>query len=182
MKLAWDVKQFKVTINKIDIHISPENIAPFRVMAVVEEQDTSLILKADDVIYEPVDKTPLWFDANKSELSETKTPGDVIIKSFNPMRFLAIVHDLEQTPTIREEWIESTIEKVLQNANTKGLKAISLPVLGAQYGDFKLNQFITILAHKINKNMDNKLERIWLVVPGKECKAAFDLLNKIASS
>jgi len=182
MKLAWDINQFRVTINNIAIYISPENIPPFRVMAVVEEQDTSLVLKADDVIYESADNTPLWFDANKSDLLQTNTPGDVIIKSYNPMRFLAIVHDLDQTPTIREEWIESAIDKILTTANSKELTAICLPVLGAQYGHFKLKLFLNILVRNIMKNKDNKLKRIWLVVPAEDCKKAINVLDKAASN
>jgi len=103
MKLAWDNSQFKISINNIDIHISPDNISPFPVKAIIQEQDTSLILEPNDELRDPGDDKPLWYDANKAELLESHQPGDVFTKSFNSMQFLAIVHDLDQLPSYKTE-------------------------------------------------------------------------------
>jgi len=62
-----------------------------------------LVLEPDDKLRVPGDDKPLWYDANKTDLLESHQPGDVIIKSFNPLQFLAIVHDLDQTPSWRTE-------------------------------------------------------------------------------
>jgi len=60
-------------------------------------------LRRSEVVALDIDDKPLWYDANKTDLLESHQPGDVIIKSFNPLQFLAIVHDLDQTPSWRTE-------------------------------------------------------------------------------
>ncbi len=178
MKLAWDSNQFKVSINHIDLHISPENLSPFPVQAIIQEQDTSLVLEPDDELRDPGDDKPLWYDANKIDLLESHQPGDVIIKSFNPMYLLAIVHNLDLSPSWKTEWIETALSKALAITEEKGISAIRLPVIGAQYGHFELDKFIDILKQAANKNEGNNLKKIWLVVAVKDCQLAFNLLEQ----
>ena len=177
MKLIWDSSQFKITINTIDIYIAPEDHAPFPVIALVEEQDTSLVLEPDNELRDPGDDKPLWYDSNKAELLATHQPGDVLIKSFNPMRFLAIVHDLDQTPSWKAEWIKIALSKVFAITESKSLSAIGIPVLGSQFGHFKLEQFISIFVDALKKQNFEYTLRIWLVVKPEDCHKTFELLK-----
>ena len=177
MKLIWDSSQFKITIDTIDIHIAAEDHPPFPVIALVQEQDTSLVLEPDDELRDPGDNKPLWYDANKIELSDAHQPGDVIIKSFNPIRFLAIVHDLDQTPSWKSEWIEMALNKVFQLTGDRSLSALGIPVLGAQFGRFKLEEFMSIFVAALKKQNFEYSLRIWLVVKREECRKAFELLK-----
>ena len=179
MKLIWDSSQFKITIASIDIHIAPEDRPPFPVIALVEEQDTSLVLKPDDEIRDPGDNKPLWYDANKTKLSEAHQPGDVLSKSFNPIRFLAIVHDLDQTPSWKSEWIEMALSNVFELSGNRSLSAIGIPVLGAQFGRFKLEEFISIFVAALKKQNFEYSLKIWLVVKQEECQKAFELLKAL---
>jgi len=177
MKLIWDSSQFKITIDTIDIHIAPEDHSPFPVNALVEEQDTSLVLEPDDELRDPGDDKPIWYDSNKAELLAAHQPGDVLIKSINPIRFLAIVHDLDQTPSWKSEWIETALSKVFEISDSKSLSAIGIPVLGLQFGRFKLEAFISIFADALKKqNFEHSL-RIWLIVKPEQCQKAFELLK-----
>ena len=177
MKLIWDSNQFKITIDTIDIHIAPEDHSPFPVIALVEEQDTSLVLKPDDELRDPGDDKPIWYDSNKAELYETHQPGDVLIKSFNPMQFLAIVHDLDQTPSWKSEWIEMALNSVFELTGDKSLSAIGIPVLGGQFGRFTLEEFILIFVDTLKKQHFEHSLRIWLIVKPEECQKTYELLK-----
>ncbi|MCK5649373.1 MAG: hypothetical protein KAI22_10885 [Gammaproteobacteria bacterium] len=177
MKLIWDSSQFKMTIDTVDIHIAPEDQPPFPVIALVQEQDTSLVLEPDDELRDPGDDKPLWYDSNKPELLATHQPGDVLIKSFNPIRFLAIVHDLDQTPSWKAEWIEMALSKVFEITDSKSLSALAIPVLGGQFGRFKLEEFIAIFMDALKKQNFEHTLRIWLIVKPEECQQVFELLK-----
>ncbi len=177
MKLAWDSQQFKVAINHIDIHLSPETIQPFPVDAIVLEQDTSLVLEPDNELRDPGDDRPVWYDANKAELLKSHQVGDVLVKSCKPLQLLAIVHDLDHDPSWQSAWIKSALYKVFDIAEQQSLSAIRLPILGARHGRFKLDSFIDILQPLINNNDWQHLKQIWLVVPAKDCQLTFKLLD-----
>jgi len=180
MKLAWDSSQFKITINHIDIHIAGEQHLPFPVSAVVTEQDTSLILEPDDEIRDPGNDKPAWYMANTLEYQALHKPGDIILKSGSPDKLWAIVHNLDFTPSWRSEWIARALENILELSRKKPISSIRLPVLGSQFGHFKLTEFITLLVKILNTCEPTNLQRIWLLVPDKDCQTVFTLLKKLS--
>jgi len=46
------------------------------------------------------------------------------------MQFLAIVHDLDQSPSWKAEWIEAALSKIFIITEKKKISTICLPVMG----------------------------------------------------
>ena len=85
----------------------------------------------------------------------------------SPLRFLAVVHDLNEAPTWREEWIIGALEAIFKEAEQRGLRSIALPFLGTLHGSLDKARFIVILRSVLEKIPANHLKRLWLVVPRK---------------
>ena len=107
----------------MEIAISPSQFAPFTVQAIVEEQDTALILGNTDKINDPGNK-PAWYLANTLETQPLLTPGQVIIRDTQPLRLQAIIHDLDAEPTCNELWIFQAIQQTFDIAENRDLNAI----------------------------------------------------------
>ena len=181
MRLVSDFGKFHLNINGVDIAVSPKRVAPFDVAAVVEEQDVALILNPDQEIEhqeirDPGDK-PLWYLSHKLESQATHKPGSIFICYETPLRLLAIVHDFDHEPSWRSSWIAQALENLFDIADEKDISSLKLPVLGAQYGRFSLDEFLSLLVTALNKASWRTLKRIWLVVPAEDCRRVFDKLE-----
>ena len=176
LQLVWDINLSRVRINGIDIVVAPKGVSPFDIDAVVEEQDTALILSKPGNITE-ADNKPAWFLANKLESQPLLNPGSVIKRDGETLRLLAIVHDLDMEPSWSSDWIEQALNNIIKLSHIQGISSIQLPVLGAQYGRFSLQEFLYLLVIAINK-AQGKLKKIWLVVPQQDCSKALSILKK----
>ncbi|MEJ2141765.1 MAG: hypothetical protein P8Y24_05320 [Gammaproteobacteria bacterium] len=177
LKLAWDIEQSQVKLCGITIIIIPENLAPDEVNAIVEEQDTSLVLGQPSKITISDDK-PSWFLANKLESQELLEPGSVILRDGKTKKLHAIVHDLDCEPTWKPEWISQALDNIFSITNSYSINTLQLPVLGAQHGKFKLEEFLALLHDKI-KTYHGPLEKIWLILHRKDCPQALSYLKEI---
>jgi hypothetical protein len=166
LQLVWDIEQPQVIINDIDISVVVENVTPVDVDAVVEEQDTALVLGAPGYI-SISDEKPAWVLANQLESSDEPVPGSVLIRKGNPIRLLAIIHDLAQDPTWKTQWITKALDNIFISAQSCGIHSIKMPILGAQHGYFNIDKFITALINAI-KNHRGRIDKIWLTVPGED--------------
>lgn len=182
MKLVWDSQQFKVQINQVDIYIAPEGCPPFPVKAIVEEQDTSLVLEPADEIHEYSDTRPVWYLSNTQELQKVYHPGEVIVKSYNPIRLLAIVHNLDCEPTWDIEWIKVAIENIFNLCSAKELASLGLPILGAQFGKLESEEFLKLLVNQLQIQPFAYPQRIWLVIPVHECQKIYDNLSQLVTN
>ena len=180
LRLVWDINLSRVKINDIDIVVAPEAISPFDIDAVVEEQDTALILSQAGNITTP-DNKPVWLLANKLESQPLLKPGSVIKRDGKTLRLLAIVHDLDIEPSWSAEWIEQALENIIKLSHTQGISSIQLPVLAAQHGRFHIQDFLQLLVIAIKKS-HGKLKKIWLVVPRQDCYSTLSSLKKLSNN
>ena len=179
MKIVWDSQQFKVRINGLDIYIAPENCPPFSVKAIAEEQDTSLVLEPSDELPEYSDNRPIWYQANTQELQKTCHPGEVIVKSYNPIRLSAIVHDLDCDPSWKIDWIKTAIKNIFSFCDEKQLASLALPLLGTQFGKLKNKAFLKLLVSHLLLNQSDYPQRIWLLVSADNCQKIYEFLNQL---
>ncbi len=157
----------------IDVVIAPE---PQRAAdAVVEEEDTYLVLSADREVREPeVARLRAFHEAYTAEPAE---PGSVVVREGTPTRLLAVVHDLSQDPSWREEWVAATLEAVLVEANLRKVRTLAMPPLGRVHGSLPRERFVVLLRSALQGGTPRHLERICLVVPEEEVEPFRELLR-----
>jgi hypothetical protein len=161
---------FEIPHRLYRIVAAPEEKPPFDVDAVVYEEDTYLVLSADPQVREPKDH-PVKI---MTKLIETtpETLGSVLVRGRYPLRFLAIIHDFNQEPTWREEWIASALNGVFKEAETRKLTSVALPMLGCVHGSLDRQRFFGLLRIAITQSQQRHLKRIWLItLPGTGYKS-----------
>ena len=176
LELIWDIDKFRCHVNDIEIAIATTHFPPFDVNAIVEEQDTSLILGETDEIRDPGDK-PAWYLANIMETKTLLSPGHVIIRGTKPFRLQAIVHDLDQEPICREPWIILALDQIIDITEKRKINSLQLPLLGVRYGGIEIRRFLDLLLKKIAREKLQSLKKLWLVSPEQQCQLIYDELN-----
>ncbi len=139
------------------------NGALLDVDAVALEEDTFLVLSADP--------TPRETHENPESLMrqvstfEAQPLGSVVVTGKNPRQFLAIVHDLNQEPTCREEWVASALREIFHQAERLRTRRLALPMLGTVHGSLTPRRFVDLFEPALAESNVEHLERIWVVVP-----------------
>lgn len=163
LKLIPGHYPFRINLGTVDIVASPENRPPFEVDAVAVEEDTFLVMSADRRVYDS--EEPLMKIMTKVIETRPKTPGSILVKGKCPFRFLSVVHDFNEEPTWREEWIASALENIFREAERRELRSIAIPFLGTLHGSLNKERFLVLLRSALEHVPANRLERLWLVVP-----------------
>lgn len=165
-----------VRIGPLAIQLAPQERPPFAVSAIAVEQDTALVLDEEPVLQAP--HHTLGELSGEMERFREPVPGSVVVQRGKPRRLYAIVHDLEQEPTWREEWVETSLQNLLRLAERQQITAMALPLLGSRYGSLTPERFIQLLCLAATRFPPNQPLRIWLVVPRADVHR---LLNKLSS-
>jgi len=154
----------EISIGPVRIVAAPEDQPPFPVEAMVFEEDTYLVLSAD---WEKIESEahPVVILTEAFEM-EPEKPGRVVVYEGSPLRFLAVVHDLDQEPSWREDWIGKALEEVFREAERRNLQRIALPFLGTKHGSLEKKRFVGLLVDFLEKNSSSHPLRIWLAMPG----------------
>ncbi len=152
----------------IRIMISPPDSVSRSFDAVVEEQDTALVLDIEPVIRQPKEDYSIIVD----EMIEQQplVPGDVIVRKGRPVRFLAIVHDLDRDPTCDAGAIAVAIENLLKLLNEHRIQSVALPLLGTVHGRFHDEMFMTLLYNALRNEPLKYTEYLWLITPAGSCE------------
>ena len=162
-------------LGSIRIVAASTKAPPFDVDAFVFEEDTFLVLSADTQVRDP--KVPLTRIMTRLIDTKPAIPGTVLVKGRRPLRFLAIVHDLNQEPSWKEEWIMDALYGVFQAAESRRLQAVALQMLGAVHGSLKKRRFAFLLRTAIDGTAFNHLKRLWLIVPHGMAREVIDLIT-----
>ena len=165
----------EMSLGSVDIVAAPEHKPPFTVDAVAFEEDTFLVLSADRRVRAP--KEPLVRLMTRVIETRPETPGSVLVKGKRPLRLLAIVHDLNQEPSWREEWVASALEGIFREAESRRLRSITLPFLGTLHGSLKKERFVELLRCALERMSPNHLKRLWLLVPAGTSSKILEMLE-----
>ena len=140
---------------------APSDTPPFEIEAIALEEDTSLVLSADisvrDSKQHPIRLMTELYD------EQSKTPGRVVVKDGNPIRLMAIVHDFDQDPSCREEWITSCLEQVFEQCARGTITSLGLECLGTKHGRLATEKFDGLLRSALQSAPPGALRRIWLI-------------------
>ena len=163
-------------IGSIELTIAPPELPPFAVDAIVEEQDTNLLLGVDAEIREPYES----YNTLVSQMitQQPRAPGEVIVKENHPMKFLAVIHNLEHKPTWKKIWIAKTLTRVFIESKNRKINTLAMPVLGTIYGSLEIENFIELFRSALATGNAAYPEKIWLIVPAPACTRIMDLLRR----
>lgn len=161
----------------VEVLVVPEGVTPISLAAVVEEEDTYLVLSAEPRVRETGE--PLGSALAAVRRAHPLPPGSVAMRRGKPVRLLAVVHDLALAPSWREDWIASAIRGCLRIARRLQLHSLSLPVLGAVHGRFDSERFVSLLRDALTEAEPSALERIWLRVPDERVAPIGDLVRAL---
>jgi hypothetical protein len=162
-------------LGSIRIVAAPAKAPPFDVDAFAFEEDTFLVLSADTQVRDP--KVPLARIMTRLIDTKPAIPGTVLVKGRRPLRFLAIVHDLNQEPSWKEEWIMDALYRVFQSAENLRLQAVALQMLGTVHGSLEKRRFAFLLRKAIDGTPFHHLKRLWLIVPHGTAREVIDLIT-----
>jgi hypothetical protein len=167
--------QRETSYGPLRIVAAPESGPPFKVEALVIEEDTWLVMSAVPTVCE-AEVHPIRLMTDVIE-AVPEPVGSVLVKNGNPLRFLAVVHDVNQEPTWKETWIEKALSRVFLEAELYKLSSIGLPLLGTRHGSLEQDRFVFLLARVLKRTDFNHLGRLWLIVPAKTNSEIFTALD-----
>jgi len=153
----------QLAIGTVQIFVGPEKMSPYPVDAMVAEEDTFLVLSADPELFES-NESPIRLLTEAFE-TRPETPGSVFVKDGHPLQFLAIIHDLDQEPSWKEEWVVSALDGIFRETENRKLRSIALPLLGTVHGSLEKGRFINLLRESLERKPPIHLNRLWLVTP-----------------
>lgn len=170
-------RRSEVWMGSVRRFVAPKEWPPFLADALVEEEDTYLVLSADPEVLETREQT----EELMAELLKTNpaVPGSVIVKEGHPLFLLAVVHDLSQEPSWKEEWIVTALDGIFREAETRKLRSIALPMLGTLHGSLEKQRFLVLLREALERSSPEHLARLWLVVPGGTTREVLGMLASI---
>lgn len=161
--------------NGIKLIAAPRKCPPAKIDALVFEEDAFLII-SDEPEYIPPPKHPIRLMSDIANF-KPQVPGTVVIKGENPIRMLAVVHDVNQDPTWKEEWIEKAVCSVFQKAEILKLRTLGLPMIGTKHGKLTYQNFSKIFARALRTCVFKYLKLIWLIIPVPVNSAVISLLK-----
>lgn len=164
-----------VRIGHTRIQVAPQDRPPFNVNALAVEQDTALVL-GEDSMELATGRPSTEFKSDLEHLSEP-LPGSVLVKRGTPKRLYAIVHDLEQDPSIRQEWVVKALHNIMRLADRQPLHAIAMPLLGTRYGQLEQRRFLELLCYILTKYPPSSPLKLWLIAPRYDVHELLEVLE-----
>jgi hypothetical protein len=176
-KLIQGSHHSEIWIGPVRIFVAPLDLPPFIVEAVAEEEDTYLVLSADSEVQESHEDPERLMAA----LLKTSplTPGSVIVTDKRPLHLLAVVHDLNQEPSWKEEWVISALDGIFRETENRKLRTIALPMLGTVHGSLEKHRFLVLLREALERSCTRHLGQLWLIVPAGTTRAVLEMLASI---
>ena len=165
-KPAWRVLRGGLVLEwcpgGLEIVAAPAGRAPFPVDAEVVEEDRYFVLSAAPVVRD-VDEhvVRLMTEAAAARPAE---PGSVSVRRGQPMKILAVVHDLDREPTWREEWVESALREAFREMERRQWRSAALPLIGTLHGGLAPRRFAELLVRVLGGTSAGALRRLWIVV------------------
>jgi hypothetical protein len=166
---------YEISRGSLKIIAAPKDSRPFPVDAVASEEDTFLVLSADTAVRET--KESLMRVMTKVIETRPKTPGSVLVRGRRPVRLLAIVHDLNQEPTLKEEWIKNALRGIFQEVEKRRLESLALPFIGTLHGRLEKERFVGMLSEELEAMEFKHFKHLWLVVPAGTKRAVLKALE-----
>jgi hypothetical protein len=136
-------------MEKPEILLRSTLLAPFRMDAVVVEEDTALILSAEPHLsLRSEHPIRLMTDMVAQRFAD---PGSIVVKKTASLCLCAIVHDFDQDPSFKDQWVTSAIDESFVKCQEYGIRHLTMQVLGATYGPRSLDWFLELLNQRLSR-------------------------------
>lgn len=162
------------TIAGVPVRLTPFGAPLPEVDAVLLEEDTYRLLSGEPF---RLSRTgPLRQTIRDPEHFRPARPGSVLVRPGHPLLLLAIIHDLDLSPSWREHWIEAAVETALLIAEERRLRRLALPLLGTVHGRHSAERFLNLLRDKLAALRPAYPQRLWLMAERADLPALFEFL------
>ena len=149
-----------MTFRNFEIQTS-NDVLPDNIDAVVQEQDTCLLLGQTPVIKPPVETFPVL--VKKMKQQKPGEPGEVMVIHSTPKRFIAIVYDINQKQICRQEWIETAMKNILHQCRLYQTRSLVMPLLGVAHGNINRKISMEIIDNILAQDQPECLESLYLI-------------------
>lgn len=161
-------------VGGVPLYLFTTEKLPFPIDGQVCEEDRFLVMDASDKI-EPHHDHPLRI-INRAWKQSPLPVGSIQYRKDTPKRFLAVIHDLDRTPTCRPIWILAALAALKHELTTSpGIDILAMPLLGVKHGPLTIRESIDLLCQA----MDGErwpLECLCLQISNKELSSARNYL------
>jgi hypothetical protein len=164
-----------VSLGDVRVVAAPKDSPPFQVEAVAFEEDTFLVMSADTAVRDP--KVPLVRIMTRLMETQPEVPGTVLVRGGSPTRLLAVIHDLNQDPSWKEEWIAAALTAVFEESQRRGFRSLALPLLGTVHGRLERKRAVELLVKVLRQRTFQHLRWLWLMVPSGAAREVIELLK-----
>ena len=134
--------------------------------AVVREEDTWLILSAAPEVTPPAE--PLTRIMTELLTAQPHPPGTVLVREGHPLVLLAVVHDFDEEPCCRLDWVRTALTRVLDVCRERRIGSVSLPLLGVTHGRLTPQEALTAIVSTLREWGETCPRDVTLSVPGDE--------------
>lgn len=152
----------RIVGNTIIRILPPDRPLPM-VDAIVEEQDTNLLLGKTTSIEETSTSYPML--VKKMERQKPLSPGNVIVQRTLPKCFISIIYDIEGTPICRDEWINSALNNILEKCVTFRIGTLAMPLPGVAHGKFSELKAMDMILKNLQIRRARYPRKIWIYTP-----------------
>lgn len=149
-----------IMTEKTAISIYPADKLPLTVDAIVEEQDTCLLLGKEPLIRESRESYPEL--VRKMERQKPLQPGQVLVRNTSPVRFVAIIYDIENNPVCCEEWIQASLKNIIMECQNREIVSLLMPLPGIKYGKINRDSAMDILKNTFQTGLSSYPEKIFI--------------------
>jgi len=163
LKVIVGGRPYPTSHGSIQIMVTSAAVPPPEAKVIVYEEDTFLVLSAPIEWKEPGEHPVRVMDDAYS--ADPETPGHVIVREGRPVKFLAVVHDLSQEPTWKEEWVAAALAVIFCEGESRKLTSMALPLLGTRHGSLETKRFFSLLRHALDRASLRHLKYLWLMMP-----------------
>ena len=88
-----------------------------------------------------------------------------MVKGRDPYRSFAIVHDFDQEPVCRREWVIGALKATLECCEQLRIGSLGMQVLGSRFGPVHEQWFVAQIQAMPAETPPHTLERICLMLP-----------------
>lgn len=147
----------------IPLILAPDDHSPLAVDALVCEEDRFLVLSSALRPDFPAEH-PLRV-INQAWNQAPLAVGSVHFRPGRPARFLAVVHDLDRTPSFRPIWLLAALAALREELRQRPeIRTLGLPLIGMRYGHLPASEALNLLRQAMSGSRW-PLDEIRLLVP-----------------